>query len=196
MPIAKAIAKYGQENFTFEVVEECSTQEELNQAEKAWADKLNSWSPDGYNLRAGNGFGAMTEELKQRISAGNQGKLVTESTRHKLAISHLNQTISAKERVRRSAFMKGKKPLSSLKDGAIRFSQKTYVLRDPEGTLVSFTDMKQFCEEYGYHRGRMSELVQGKRSQYRGWEFVSATPRKIGRRILHKQQLLEAKVVA
>ena len=47
--IAKAIQKYGKENFSFEVLEECST-EELNQKEEQYIHIYNSITPNGYNI--------------------------------------------------------------------------------------------------------------------------------------------------
>jgi len=48
----KALRKYGEENFSFEIVEECSKQE-LNEKEKFWIQYYNSKVPNGYNMTAG-----------------------------------------------------------------------------------------------------------------------------------------------
>lgn len=47
--IAKAIKKYGKENFSFQVLEECSEQE-LNEKEQFYIKKFNSVIPNGYNI--------------------------------------------------------------------------------------------------------------------------------------------------
>ena len=47
--IALAIKKYGKNNFHFEILEECSI-EELNQKENFWIKKLNTITPNGYNI--------------------------------------------------------------------------------------------------------------------------------------------------
>lgn len=47
--IAKAIKKYGKENFSFQVLEECSEQE-LNKKEQFYIKKFNSVTPNGYNI--------------------------------------------------------------------------------------------------------------------------------------------------
>ena len=65
MPIHSAMAKYGIDNFTFEVLEECLP-DELDAKEKHWIARLNTISPDGYNvLPGGQGF-SRKEEDKQR----------------------------------------------------------------------------------------------------------------------------------
>ncbi len=47
--ISKAIKKYGQENFTFEIIEECPL-EQLNEREEFYIKKYNSCIPNGYNV--------------------------------------------------------------------------------------------------------------------------------------------------
>lgn len=52
-PIHKAIRKYGKENFSFEIIEECLEQE-LNEKEKYWIAKKNSTNKEiGYNINLG-----------------------------------------------------------------------------------------------------------------------------------------------
>ena len=50
-PLSKAIRKYGLENFSFEIIEEC-LQEELNQKERYWIKYFNSYN-EGYNQNLG-----------------------------------------------------------------------------------------------------------------------------------------------
>ena len=47
--ISKAIKKYGKENFSFELIEECSL-EELNDRESYYIQKFNTVVPNGYNV--------------------------------------------------------------------------------------------------------------------------------------------------
>lgn len=69
LPIDKAIQKYGKENFSFDILEECSL-EELNTKETYWINKLNALKK-GYNCSTGgdqqsvgsnNGHAKLTEE--------------------------------------------------------------------------------------------------------------------------------------
>lgn len=52
-----AIQKYGKENFSFSIIEECQP-EELNQKEIYWIKELNSQLPYGYNMSPGGKGGA------------------------------------------------------------------------------------------------------------------------------------------
>ena len=69
IPVDVAIQKYGKENFTYEILEECSI-EDLNQKETFWIKKLNAID-NGYNCSEGgdqqsigsfNGRSKLTEE--------------------------------------------------------------------------------------------------------------------------------------
>lgn len=69
-----AIAKYGWENFEHKLLEENLTIEEANEEEIFWISKLNTLSPNGYNLvTGGGGRGIPTEETRQRMSASSKG---------------------------------------------------------------------------------------------------------------------------
>lgn len=47
--IGQAIKQYGKNNFTFEIIEECSIKE-LNNKEEYWINFFNTLKPNGYNL--------------------------------------------------------------------------------------------------------------------------------------------------
>lgn len=75
------LVKYGLENFTFEVIEECSI-EQLNDREKYWIKKLKTY-PLGYNLTPGgdqgsvgewNGRSRLTEEDVKNIRLAYKNK--------------------------------------------------------------------------------------------------------------------------
>ena len=55
--IHRAIRKYGVENFSFEILEECKV-EELNEREKFWIKEKNTLIPNGYNMIPGGSNGA------------------------------------------------------------------------------------------------------------------------------------------
>jgi len=70
-----AIDKYGRENFKRQVLIRCSSQEELNEQEIFWINKLNTLYPNGYNLMDGGyGFTRHSEEYKRRLSKERLGE--------------------------------------------------------------------------------------------------------------------------
>lgn len=74
---ARAIKKYGKENFSWEVIDTATTLEELNTKEEYWIAKLNSLAEDGYgyNDKRGGNNHAHSERTKRKISESQRGSL-------------------------------------------------------------------------------------------------------------------------
>lgn len=75
--IGKVIRKYGAENFSVEVLEECATPEQLNEREKFFIAALNCKVPHGYNRTdGGDGVAGYTPTPQHRanISAALSGR--------------------------------------------------------------------------------------------------------------------------
>lgn len=68
--IGKAIKKYGKEAFRKETIEQCASQEEMNEKELYWIIKLNTLVPKGYNITLGGGGfkGKHTKRTKEGLS--------------------------------------------------------------------------------------------------------------------------------
>lgn len=102
----RAIQKYGTDNFTIELLQECDSMEELNQAEQEWISKLNTMSPNGYNLRpGGDGRGVVSEESRQRMK-------VAQSNRSKEWIANIKEGMKSRGKEWRrklSEYRKGRK---------------------------------------------------------------------------------------
>lgn len=75
-PLYNSLRKYGIENFKFEIIEEVSSKEELNQREIYYIEKFNSFYPNGYNLTKG-GAGTFnyhhTKSDKEKMSKLKKG---------------------------------------------------------------------------------------------------------------------------
>lgn len=75
--LGRAIRKYGAENFTIEVIEECDTREQLNEREIFWIATLNCKVPNGYNLTDG-GEGTVgcypSDETRAKLSVATSGE--------------------------------------------------------------------------------------------------------------------------
>ena len=80
--IYQAIRKYGIENFSFEILEECELNEELlNQREKYWIAYYNSFS-EGYNMTTGgqgsDGWTYNPDDFKELWDAGYTTKQIAD----------------------------------------------------------------------------------------------------------------------
>lgn len=118
-----AIAKYGWENFTVEVIETCPV-EQLNEREKFFIAELDCRAPHGYNLTDGGDTAIkMSEESRARMSLAKKGKPsnrkgipLTEEHKAKIAASKKGKTpynkgkhLSEEQKAVLSAANKGEK---------------------------------------------------------------------------------------
>lgn len=104
MAIAKAIKKYGVENFRIEELELCQSQDELNEAECKWIEFYQSQAPNGYNIRGGGGaHGKMAESSKAKL----RGRKLSPETIVKM--KKAKQNMSEETRRKMSESGKGKK---------------------------------------------------------------------------------------
>ena len=87
--ISNAIRKHGFESFTWEIISYLgASQESLNAIEKWHITKLNTLSPNGYNLAEGGGAGGKyTPEARSKISKGLTGKKLPPKHRENISKS-------------------------------------------------------------------------------------------------------------
>ena len=81
--VKRAIEKYGQDTFTYEILHDGIIPEFLNDLEKEVIEKYNTLAPRGYNLDAGGSNGSPSEETKRKISEASKGKKMSEEARRK-----------------------------------------------------------------------------------------------------------------
>ena len=78
----RALAKYGLDNFSYEIIDRGDTLEELNEKERYWIAECDCLWPKGYNLTIG-GEGIIgykhTEEQKRKMSEIQKGKGIGEN---------------------------------------------------------------------------------------------------------------------
>lgn len=85
-----AVNKYGITNFQFSVLEECCI-EELNRKEHYWCNFYNVHDDKfGYNIQPTDPENTyiMTQETKDKISASNKGKIMSEATRKLISLKN------------------------------------------------------------------------------------------------------------
>lgn len=181
MPIALAMHKYGAEHFRIEVLCTCSSQADLDAMELHYATALNTFVPNGYNLRAGNGRGSVAPEVVEKLRTSNRGKKASEKTRRKLSELHRGKKLSEATRAKLSRYWKGKPLPSTARAKSLAASVKTYELLDPGGRPVTVTNMAAFCREHGLERSQMSEVTRGHKRSHKGWrsaQLIDPLPRR------------------
>jgi group I intron endonuclease len=100
-PLYAAIRKYGVENFSFEVLEEC-IDEVVNDREQHWVAHFDSFNPEkGYNLtNGGNQLLEFSEEVVQRMRdhhVGMKGRHHTDEAKRKIREARLRCTEPTEE---------------------------------------------------------------------------------------------------
>lgn len=104
--IARAIQKYGIEEFDISIVAECETEEQLNELEKFYINHFNCKVPNGYNLTDGGegtaGF-IVPEKTRKKLSdlkKGFPGHPHTENSRKKIGAVHRGKITSTKTKAK------------------------------------------------------------------------------------------------
>lgn len=98
--LAKAMRGYGSEWFRIEVVEACSTNQQLNARETYWIAALNCLAPNGYNLSTGGDSKTFHADTKRKISEANRGRKASPELRARLSALRIGRTLSAESRKR------------------------------------------------------------------------------------------------
>lgn len=170
MPICKAIQKYGKENFSIKILCFCNSLELLNEMEKYYCYLLKTFSPNGYNLKAGNGKGALSQELKNKISLGNKNKIISLETKYKLSESHKGYKVSQATKDKLSKINKGKRGSDLCYQRSIEASSKEYDMISPNGEIIHIKNMAEFCKNNKLSKNKMCSVNTGKLKTYKGWK--------------------------
>ena len=165
LQITAAIEKYGKENFSKEILEECSP-DLLDQQEIYWIERLDACNPlIGYNISAGGTGGnhywkSLDEagkcELREKISKAKTGATI-------------NYTDEQRKNVKAGLkkFWKNKKDdIEWLKS---RSSPKKYVLSNKK-EFIRIENLKEYCKEHGLGESHLCSISTGKSHlSFRGW---------------------------
>lgn len=81
-PVHNAMRKYGIENFTFIIIDNAASMEELNKKEQTYIEQLKSLKPNGYNLAlGGRGRGMVSIDTRKKMSESRK-KLLSDKKNH------------------------------------------------------------------------------------------------------------------
>ena len=112
LKLFNSFQKYGFENHLFELIEECSI-EQLNEREIYWKkyelNKVNGdWNQVLFHELYDRGTGPRSEEVKNKISKSNMGKIISEETKLKMSKIMNGKKWSEEHKQKISHSMKGK----------------------------------------------------------------------------------------
>lgn len=195
--IYRAMRKYGIENFSFEVIEECSI-EALDEREIYYIEQYNSYinaeKSNGYNATLGGSTSRgyrHTEETKEKIREKKKGKKLSEETKRKIgeALKGKNNFFynkhfigeensmygkhhSEESKQKMSKSHKGKKLTQEHKDSLkeARKGGKNPRARKVICEGIVFNCIKDCAEHYGINRKTMTDWLLGRHSMKQ--EFI------------------------
>jgi len=196
----RAIKKYGADSFLIEVLENCTSEEELNLREVFWIKKFSSFGDNGYNLTEGgqgcNGY-RHSDDVKTHLSKVHKGR--------KFSDEHLkNLGLAQKERMRRSPH--GEDARKKMSEGA-----KNKKISDEHKKKISESNrlralknpMSQEKRDSFKERMNSIESIEKRKESMKNFRHSEETKKKIsekrkGKKLPprskeHRQKLSEAK---
>lgn len=137
-----AMRKHGVENFMYEVLCLCESHEELDEKERFYIARFNSFNR-GYNMTCGGD--SISEETRQKISAKHKGRKVfwydkVQETRRK------NRELGLE---------------LSQKKGAASKHAKRFRVRTPSGEEIEVVGLNRFCIENGLVTASLRHTLDG-----------------------------------
>ncbi len=178
-----ALLKYGRENFTVELLEECSTPEELNKREIYWIDKLDSTNSSiGYNISPGGTGGNVT----RNFSAERRSNWISKVIKNRGPRVAVNNGVVSKyirpeqfEEYINDGWSRGllvtPKRIEGRKKCSISMQNKVYYTNGVSNTLIDSTDVDgiEKLTTKGYYKGFTVSKIQ-KESIKRKIEFYQS----------------------
>jgi group I intron endonuclease len=164
-----ALKKYGWENFSINIIEDCSD-ELLNEKEIYWIKEKKSLFPTGYNILEGGNQARHTDISKQKLSEGRKGMKFSESHIENLRKSHLGYVMPEEQKKKISESNKGKIVSEEMKI-KLKYSQphRREVGRFDIGgnLLVKYESIMDASIDLNCSPGNISECCNGKRKMNR-----------------------------
>lgn len=176
--IARAMKKYGKENFTIEQIDKADNLEDLNKKEMKWIFKLNSMNRSiGYNLTTGGMNAIPSEETKQKmrgprphVSEKQKGRKLTLFTKAKMSQAHLGKVFSSTTREKLSKALTGiKRNKSTLKK--LSDAHKKQPIRCIQTNQIYLSAVDAACD-LKIKLGNIYEVLKKRRKTVGGFSFV------------------------
>lgn len=105
-----ALAKYGVENFSLEVIDTAASYEELDAKECAWIATLGTMVPNGYNLKDGGMRGTHSAESREKNRQAQLGKKMSAESRARMSAASKGKPKSPEHVEKVRAALSGRRP--------------------------------------------------------------------------------------
>lgn len=169
--LKRSFQKYGVENHTFEIIEEC-TSEQLNEREIYWIQYHNSIE-EGLNISLGGEGGKMNDETKQKISKAKIGHICYSNIERNNKISK-SLTGIKKHNVKKGKEKLGKKQELDFKIHLIKLHSKAIMQFDKHDKFIrEYSSILEASEFTSIHRENIGSVLRKKSKTAGGyiWKF-------------------------
>ncbi|MDS7057079.1 NUMOD3 domain-containing DNA-binding protein [Klebsiella pneumoniae] len=156
----RAIRKYGEDNFKWEVIDKASNSDELNQKETHWIDFFNTYldndNSNGYNMTTGGGNYQRSEETKEKMR-NNHADMKGEN--HPFyGKNHSDKT---------------KQKMSELRKDENNPKARSVVQLSIDGEFINeFKTIKEGALATDSDRANISKVCNGKYKQHNGFKWM------------------------
>jgi group I intron endonuclease len=191
--LQRAWDKYGEDAFTFEVLEDV-TPDQLLEREKVWFALLNADNPNlSYNVAPEPGAPMKdrqhSEATKRLFSQSRQGqdnanyrgriavcptcgdefKPIGNRVKYCSHACYAKAPKSPETLEKYSNASKGKKQSPLSKELYFQKRAQWFVITDPKGIEYTVQGLARFCREHDLDQGSMSHVMRGRYKNYKGW---------------------------
>lgn len=164
--IYRSLLKYGWDNHTFEVIEECEV-EKLNERERYWQEYYDVLGKKGLNCRLTETIdksGVMSEESKKKLSIYWKGKVFSDETKRKISLALKGKPKSEKHKIslRNRDMSKNRGPRSE--QTKINLSENSGVARKVLNleTGIYYMSIREASKASGIKEGTLYAILIGK----------------------------------
>jgi group I intron endonuclease len=161
--LQKAWAKYGEENFIFEMIEKCDISD-LHAREHYWVNELNSLNRStGYNLKPTdpNGCSIHSEATIEKLRQANKGKKPSQA-----CIEALKQRTLSPEH--KELLKKSREGINYTKLHREKRGKKVIDIT----TGIVYSSLAEVCELIGMTKGSLSRILLGKRINKTTFKYI------------------------
>lgn len=160
-PIHRAMAKYGEANFTLEIIDFANTCDELKEKEKFYIKKFNSMDRSiGYNLTEG--------------GDGTFGRLHSEETKEKIRQKALGRKVSEEAKKRMSESRKGKcsdKKRKHLQEISKLNCKKVYQYDRNLNFIAEYDSVTEACKITGLNKDTIRRQLKNPPKNLNDWRI-------------------------
>lgn len=166
--------KYGENSFSFTVINSYCTKEELDAAEDQFINWYRGIGVKVYNHKTGGSHGRHDEETRKKIGEIGKGRVQSEETRAKVSIANKGKKRSPEtcENIRKGKL--GTIRTEQEKDtmSLARSGGKSYTITHEDGRVfTNVVNLAKFARDHGMSHGGFWNVLNGKAKTAKGWRI-------------------------